>query len=156
MLALSTSEDHRQRVDALVQRWLAERQSLIVQMIRLGEGVPPGSDAPPLPERLQAFCEILMDYVSAGHFEVFDELLAEVEKRGAATLADSQALLQRLQPTTDAVIRFNDIFDDAHDAEALANLPHELSTLGLALESRFEIEDRMIALLHEGQDQSPA
>jgi regulator of sigma D len=156
MLALSTCDDHRQRVDALVQRWLAERQSLIVQMIGLGENASAGRDAPPLPERLQAFCEILMDYVSAGHFEVFDELLAEGEKRGVATPADSQSLLQRLQPTTDTVIRFNDIFEDAHNTDALANLAPELSTLGLALESRFEIEDRMIALLHEGQDQPPA
>ncbi|MDF3030559.1 MAG: rsd [Moraxellaceae bacterium] len=156
MLALSGREDHRQRVDALVQRWLAERQSLIVQMIELGGGSSPGATAPSLPERVQAFCEILMDYVSAGHFEVYDELLAEVEKQGSERLADSQALLQRLQPTTDAVIRFNDIYDDPNDADALANLAHELSLLGLALESRFEIEDRMIALLDEGEDQSAA
>lgn len=156
MLALSGREDHRQRVDALVQRWLAERQSLIVQMIELGGGSSPGATASSLPERVQAFCEILMDYVSAGHFEVYDELLAEVEKQGSECLADSQALLQRLQPTTDAVIRFNDIYEDPRDTEALAWLSHELSILGPELENRFAIEDRMLAVLHDNADRSAA
>jgi regulator of sigma D len=48
------------------------------------------------------------------------------------------------------MIRFNDIYEEA-DAELLDSLPHELSTLGLELERRFEVEDRMIALLHGGK-----
>lgn len=146
MLALTGLDNHRQQIEALVERWLVERQSLIVQMIELG-GAAPAS-----PARLQEFCAILMDYVSAGHFEIFDELVDEFEKRGSARLAESQALLRRLQPTTDTVIRFNDLCDDA--GEMPDNLPHELSRLGLALESRFEIEDRLIGLLRDDGDRS--
>lgn len=157
MLAQPTHEDHGHRVRALVQRWLEERQALIVQMMALGdEQQRRHQDSLSLPERVQAFCEILMDYVSAGHFEVYDELLAEAERRGGGRVAASQALLARLQATTDAVIRFNDIYEDAHDPEALASLPHELSRLGPELESRFQTEDSLIALLHDPVGSTPA
>lgn len=141
-------EDHHNRVDALVRRWLEERQSLIAQMMALGDDSRRKADPVALPERVQAFCEVLMDYVSAGYFEVYDELLAEGEAHGRRVQSEGQALFQRLQPTLDAIIRFNDLYEDPDDEEVLASLPHELSGLGLVLEGRFEIEDRMIALLH--------
>ncbi|HEX6592187.1 MAG TPA: Rsd/AlgQ family anti-sigma factor [Moraxellaceae bacterium] len=145
MLAQSGPEDHSRRVEALVRRWLQERQALIVQMLAMGDE----RDSQPLPARVQAFCEVLMDYVSAGHFEIYDELLAEAESRGSRHLARGQSLLQQLQSSTDAAIRFNDIYEDPDDADLLDNLSHELSELGLALEDRFANEDHMIALLHE-------
>lgn len=140
--------DLHNRVDALVKRWLDERQSLIVLMMALGDDNRRQLDPTPLPERLQSFCQVLMDYASAGHFEIYDELLAEAEAHGGRNLAEGQRLFQRLQSTLDAIIRFNDLYEDPEDEGLLANLPHELSELGLVLENRFELEDRMIALLH--------
>ena len=90
-----------------------------------------------------------MDYVSAGHFEIYDELLGEFERYDALSPADGQALLARVQSTTDAVIRFNDLCEDPRRPETLAALSHELPILALELESRFQTEDRLIALLHE-------
>lgn len=141
-------EDHHRRVESLVRRWLEERQSLLVLMIGLGEHAQGTPDVVPLHEQVQAFCEVLMDYVSAGYFEVYDELLAEGEAQGRKVLAEGQALLQKLQPTLDAIIRFNDLHEDPEDSDVLAGLSHELSQLGMVLEERFQIEDRMIALLH--------
>lgn len=149
MLSRSAPHDHHQRVDALVRRWLKERQELIVLMLGLGDEELLRQGRAALSARVQAFCQGLMDYVSAGHFEIYDELLAEAESQGSTHLAEGRKLLARLQATTDAVIRFNDIYDGPEDEEELAHLAHELSTLGMALESRFEIEDRMITLLHE-------
>lgn len=141
-------EDHHRRVEALVKRWLEERRALIVLMMALSDEAHRQADSVPLPERVQAFCEVLMDYVSAGYFEVYDELLAEGETHGKRVQAEGQSLFQRLQPTLDAIIRFNDLYEDPEDEEVLADLPHELSELGLVLEGRFEIEDGMISLLH--------
>lgn len=156
MLARTDHEEHQRRIAALVQRWLQERQALIVLMMALSDEQRRALDPTPLPERVATFCELLMDYVSAGHFEVYDELLAEAERRGSPLLGASQALMQRLQPTTDAVIRFNDIYEDPHDEDALAALSQELSLLGPELESRFEIEDRMLALLRDSADRTLA
>lgn len=131
-----------------MRRWLEERQSLIVLMMGLSEHAQGKTDVVPLYERVQAFCEVLMDYVSAGYFEVYDELLAEGETQGRKVVAEGQALLQKLQPTLDAIIGFNDLHEDPEDADVLEGLSHELSHLGLVLEERFQIEDRMIGLLH--------
>lgn len=139
-------EDHHRRVEILVRHWLQERQSLIVQMMGLTDPVP--GDSVPMAERLQAFCEVLMDYVSAGYFEVYDELLAEGEAQGRSVLAEGQALFQGLQPSLDTIMAFNDRHEAPEDEERLAGLPQELSRLGLVLEERFQLEDRMIALLH--------
>ncbi|MFP5431344.1 MAG: Rsd/AlgQ family anti-sigma factor [Gammaproteobacteria bacterium] len=139
-------EDHHRRVETLVRGWLQERQSLIVQMMGLTDPVP--GDSVPMAERLQTFCEVLMDYVSAGYFEVYDELLAEGEAQGRSVLAEGQALFQRLQPSLDAIMSFNDRHEAPEDEERLAGLSQELSRLGLVLEERFQLEDRMIALLH--------
>ncbi len=156
MLTRSAPQDHHQRVDALVKRWLKERQALIVLMLGLGDEDLLHQGPAALSSRVQAFCENLMDYVSAGHFEIYDELLAEAESQSSQHLDEGRKLLRRLQATTDAVIRFNDIYEGPEDQEELAHLAHELSTLGMALESRFEVEDRMITLLHERTVRSPA
>lgn len=149
MLARTTQEQHRHRITALVQRWLEERRALIAEWTELQAAHGRGAPAAELSARLEAFCEILMDYVSAGHFEVYDELLAEVERRETLDPSAGQALLARVQATTDAVIRFNDLCEDPHDPQALDLLPRELPILALELESRFQTEDRLISLLHD-------
>ncbi len=145
------SQDHWPRVEALVKRWLNERQTLIVLMLALNEksGFANGLSASPS-VRIQAFCQVLMDYVSAGHFEIYDELMAEAEQDANPALKRAQQIHPRLRASTDAALRFNDIYDSPeHDEEILQNLPMELSELGLLLEGRFELEDELIALLHK-------
>lgn len=140
-------KDHARRVDVLVQRWLQDRQALMVLMTALGDGQAQNASAVPL--RVQRLCEALMDYVSAGHFEIYDELLAEAEQRGSQHLAVALALYPQLQATTDVVLQFNDWHEGPAKAGILSRLPQELAELLPALEKRFGIEDRMIALLHE-------
>lgn len=151
MLTPSTPQDHWARVEALVKRWLNERQTLIVLMMALSEkhAAANGNHAPPS-IRIQAFCQVLMDYVSAGHFEIYDELMIEGEQNANPGLKQAHTIHSRLQRSTQAAVRFNDIYDSPEHAEdLLENLPMELSELGLLLESRFELEDQMIGLLHK-------
>lgn len=146
MLARTSQEDHHQRVADLVRRWLDERQALIAGWGALSASLDAGAPPP-----LADFCQVLMDYVSAGHFEVYDELLAEAERLHALPPAGGQALLARLQDTTDAAVRFNDLCDRLPPSALPETLGRELPILGLELESRFQTEDRLIALLH-GRD----
>ncbi|MDI1301688.1 MAG: Rsd/AlgQ family anti-sigma factor [bacterium] len=143
-------EHHSRRVDGLVQHWLQDRQAL---MMTLRDGLQ-AFDVSVWPQRIQALCEALMDYVSAGHFEIYDELLAEAEQRGSRHLAAGLALYPHLQATTDAVLQFNDRHEGPGEPGSLERVPLELAELLPALERRFEIEDRMIALLHEGHETS--
>ncbi len=157
MLNPSTPQEHWLRVEALIKRWLNERQTLIVVMVALHDRNP-AANAHPFAQpgvRIQAFCQMLMDYVSAGHFEIYDELLAGAEQAdNPDAIRLAQQLYPRLQGSTSAAVRFNDIYDSPqHTADLLENLPMEVSELGLLLESRFELEDQLIALLHA---QTPA
>jgi regulator of sigma D len=152
MLNSDKPYDHWLRVDALVKRWLNQRQTLIVLMLALHEKNAAATAHPYARHsiRIQAFCQILVDYVSAGHFEIYDQLLAEAEQTGNPDgIREAQQLYPRLQRSTDAAVRFNDIYDSPeHTTSLLESLPQELNELGLLLERRFEQEDLLIARLH--------
>ena len=121
-----------------VQRWLAERRHLLVELVGLSRTVRSRSaNLESLGVRLQMFCDRLVDYVSAGHFEVYADL---------ATSADGARLLARLwsqlKGTTDKVLRFN---EHANRRQVdRQRLTIALAELSLALEDRFTIEDRLV------------
>ena len=99
--------------------------------------------------KLRLFCQILMDYASAGHFEVYEQLLNEAR----AFQDGSEALLDRLYPqiaeTTSTFIAFNDTYDtEAHSAQAFGKLKQALSHLGEDMATRFALEDQLINALH--------
>lgn len=134
-------------VDELLERWLKERQSLIVQYCALSgihELAPHNANNR---NRLRKFCEQLLDYVSAGHFEVYYELVREAEafQDGSARLAAT--LLPAITTTTGAALDFNDRYADSAPAER-SLLAKDLSKLGEVLASRFDYEDQLIAAMH--------
>ena len=53
--------------------------------------------------------------------------------------------MDRIQPSTEAVLDFNDKYLATDDLDSLAR---DLSVVGEALEQRFESEDKMIEVLH--------
>ena len=108
-------------------------------------------------EKLQRFCEVLVDYASVGHFEVYEELVREgkifSDSQGLKVGAD---LMDKIQPSTEMVLDLNDKYLATDDLDSLAE---DLSAVGEALELRFEYEDKMIEVLnsaHLAQLQQPA
>ncbi len=142
MLAYTESLNHKNLVNNIVSNWLKERQELIVQVFSL-------TQSSPLLNRnadISSLCEVLMDYVSVGHFEVFDEILLEIEQLGQKACQRSKELFNQLQSTTDAALRFNDLFEGISWGQSTCSLNEELETLTIELEKRFEIEDQLISL----------
>ena len=129
-------------VSEVVDRWLQERQELLVQYCDLS-ATSTESDAP---SKLQGLCEILVDYVSAGHFEIYDKLIQE-----AQDFDDQEAIkkaskeFSKIDQTTEHALDFNDKYLETDD---LTTIDEDLSTLGEALAIRFEAEDQMIEVLH--------
>lgn len=146
MLDQCTIEERWSGVNDMIDRWLQERQSLIVQYCALS-GVHDSSNQPERPSvRLQQFCQLLVDYVSSGHFEVYYQLIREAEEfeDGSADLAKS--LLPAIAATTETSMEFNDQYADADGS--LKHLSASLSKLGETLASRFEHEDKLIDAMH--------
>ena len=122
----------------LVQRWLNGRQTIIVELVGLTREVrssAPSGEA--LQQRLKGFCADLVDYVSAGHFEIYSRLVATND---AARLF--ARLGTQLQRTTDQVLAFNDAI--ARKRPDLSRLRAMLAEVGLALEARLAIEDQLV------------
>ena len=68
-------------VSEIIDRWLQERQELIVRYYDL-VSVDSFPDVEAAVQHLRTFCQLLVDYASAGHFEVFDQLIAEARAAG--------------------------------------------------------------------------
>ena len=129
-------------VSNIIDRWLQERQDLLVLYCNLSDSADGDIQASRLPQ----FCQIVVDYISAGHFEVFEQLVLEGrEFDDQAGLDESKILFEKIQLTTDSILDFNDKYEETDDIETLKT---DLSALGEALEMRFELEDRMIEVLH--------
>ena len=144
-----TSEERWLGVQALVRRWLDDRQELIVLYCSLSGINALQASCKSSTDKIRQFCQLLMDYTSAGHFEVYDQLARATEEFSGSTPGSFQQLYPEIQLTTDAILRFNDLFDtDEHCAKALGQLKTELSLLGEQLVNRFAMEDQLIATLH--------
>lgn len=143
-----------------VDNWLKARQQLLIEYCSLAgitsaEAAESAVDAHlvsangerALPDAgdVETFCEDLMDYLSAGHFEVYD-ILATSSTRAKAL---KEQLYPRITSTTDAALRFNDRYTQLVQPEQASTFDKDLAELGEILEERFELEDRLLHHLHE-------
>jgi regulator of sigma D len=132
-------------VSEIIDRWLQERQDMLVQYCSIS-GLESPENELARGEKLRTFCQILVDYVSAGHFEVYDQLIKEGrEFDDEEGLKEAGKLFGVVDGTTEKLLDFNDKYLETDD---LAALDGDLSKLGETLETRFAAEDRMIAVLH--------
>ncbi|CAM3475788.1 sigma D regulator [Parendozoicomonas haliclonae] len=133
-------------VSDLIDGWLNERQNMLVLYCSMTGADPQGDDSRPLQEKLRNFCQLLVDYVSAGHFEIYEQLEQEaVEFGDKDALASSQQLFKAIQKNTGACLDFNDSCETLGN---IAELQATLSMIGETLEERFSLEDQLIAMLH--------
>ncbi len=137
-----TAKERWGGVSAIIDRWLQERQDLLVRYCELSTDEDPSIAAP----HLQGLCQILVDYVSAGHFEVYDQLIREGQEFGdEQALKTASELFKHIDSTTEVALDFNDKYLETDD---LTDLQVDLSNIGEVLESRFAAEDQMISVLH--------
>lgn len=156
MLDKCSIEERFEGVNQLISRWLQERQNLIVHFCALS-GIHedrPASDS--VIRRLDHFCELLVDYVSSGHFEVYYELIREAEEFADGSAEQAKSLLPRIIDSTQDAMSFHDKYEDANDTTPTDTLPQDLSQLGETLASRFDFEDRLIEVLHEAHREQVA
>lgn len=140
-----TAKERWGGVSEIIDRWLEERQEMLVQYCALS-GLNEDLSDIQRGEKLRIFCQILVDYVSAGHFEVYDQLIKEGrEFDDADALQEAGKLYDVVDKTTEKLLDFNDKYLETDDLTALSS---DLSQLGETLEIRFSAEDRLIAVLH--------
>ena len=130
----------------IIERWIEERRELLVKYCELTEVTDFSDPENNYDAELQQFCEIMVDYVSVGHFEVFEQITKEAEIFGNDQGLDkSPKLIDKIQTTTELILDFNDKYITAKDLDALII---DLAALGETFVQRFADEDVLIDLLH--------
>ncbi|AWP23773.1 Rsd/AlgQ family anti-sigma factor [Acidiferrobacter sp. SPIII_3] len=137
--------DRRAAGRGMIERLLAERREMLVLFCRVAGLDPFGGDAVG-DDVLQAFCQILVDYMAAAHFSLYQRLVDGRERRRAVVALGGE-IYGRIETCTEIAIRFNDKHARPGDRGDAADLPLDLSVLGEALATRIELEDRLIAAL---------
>ena len=139
----------------LVDRWLHVRKHLLVAYYNL-VGIKPGKESfMRLNEKaLDDFCQSLVDYLSDGHFNMYERIIREMEVT-TPYLAASK-LYPLLEANTQQIMDYYDsTLENAIDHDNYLEFQQALSDLGEALEERFTLEDKLIALaLDHGLDVS--
>lgn len=133
-------------VEELLTRWLKERRQLLGKYTEIVVGMDGLLGRQALHERQRLLCQLLVDYVSAGHFEVYHELLEEAESFADGSSALAQNLMPAIGDTTEVILAYEEKYTSANCDDG--KLKRDLSALGEVLESRFLLEDKLIAGLH--------
>lgn len=143
-----TTDERRLSSRDLVSKLLAERTEMLVLFCRLA-GIEPYSAVKSnkaAQKLLQEFCQILVDYLAAGHFALYERIVEGNERRRESLLF-AQNDYPRLALTTDVALTFNDKYDCGDHCDALDGLSGDLTHLGERLAERIELEDRLIKTL---------
>jgi len=131
----------------LVDRWLHVRKHLLVAYYNL-VGLKPGKESfMRLNEKaLDDFCQSLVDYLSDGHFNIYERIIREME--GTTPYLAASKLYPLLEANTQQIMDYYDsTLENAIDHDNYLEFQQALSDLGEALEERFTLEDKLIALV---------
>ncbi len=135
----------------VIDHWLVSRQQLLIDYCKLA-GLPPfESNIRQLPtsSQLQLFCQQVVDYISAGHFKIYDMVMEKWNTAGYSPTEDISLLYASITQTTDPILNFTDRYSDIAEENTLTDLDQDLSSIGELLELRFGLEDSLIELISE-------
>lgn len=129
----------------MIDHWLADRQKTLITYFAIQDAE--GKEE--VSKQLQRLCQLLVDYVSEGHFEIYEQLFREAKEYDDGGINLARQLYPRIEELTQAMIDFNDKYVSADHVEMnVAYLREDLSVLGEKMTERFDLEDQLIERLH--------
>jgi regulator of sigma D len=130
----------------VIDHWLSTRQDLLVEYCKLA-GLPPfESSATSLPSfsSIQSFTQHLIDYISEGHFKIYNMVMAKWDATGFSPTEEMSLSYANITKTTDPILNFTDKYAKEDEDLLLIDFDNDFSTLGEIIEARFELEDGLI------------
>jgi len=137
--------ERRENTGKLVQELLEERHQLWSLYCAIS-GMQPFNAGPALDEKIQEFCRLLVDYISLGHFGIYQRLIDGNERR-TKILGIAESIYPSISEATDVAVEFNDKYENLCGEALREHLAQDLSRLGEALALRNDLEDRLFAAL---------
>lgn len=135
----------------VIDHWLMSRQQLLIDYCKLA-GLPPfeqNNRQLPTLSQLQLFSQELVDYISEGHFKIYDMVMARWNAIGYSPTEDISTLYHRITQTTDPLLNFTEKYDEFDEADEMPDFDQDLSEVGELMELRFALEDSLIELISE-------
>ena len=144
-VATPINTERRQQSNELIAKLQNERREVWSLYCNVAE-LKPFSANDAVKSLLTQFSQLLVDYVSLGHFGVYERLLAGTERR-SRVLSVAKDIYPEFSATTDAAISFNDKYDNVQKIEVFEDLEQDLSVLGESLAKRIDLEDRLCEVM---------
>ncbi len=145
LTAAKHADERRTQSHHLIDDLVSTRTEMLTLYTKLA-GKKPFSDKATVADLLQEFCQVMVDYTASAHFRLYRFLDEKIERR-RGVLRIAEVIYPRVIQTTEAIIDFNDRYDDANSAYDPTRLEHDLSWLGERLAERIDLEDQLIEVL---------
>ena len=92
---------------------------------------------------MSRFSQVLVDYVAAGHFGLY-ERIAEGRERRRRVVEVAKEVYPQIVETTNAAVDFNDTYERSDKSGLTGELAAQLPKLGECIALRIELEDRIL------------
>ncbi|PNQ69878.1 Rsd/AlgQ family anti-sigma factor [Vibrio sagamiensis] len=142
----------------VIDHWLETRQLLIVEYCKLASLQPCSRTNVvelPAPDDLQHFCQHLVDYISEGHFKIYDMVMDKWKATGFVATDEINQTYAKIVITTDPLLNFTDKYSDVSIGDELVDFDSDMSLLGEIIETRFAVEDHLIQLIADSLSMPP-
>jgi len=143
-------QERRARTRKEIKQLIAERNRVLSQYYSLASHTDEddNDDTETVLEMLQEFCQDLVDYMATGHFEIYRRI-EDGDERRDEMIELANDVFPKITTTTEVAMNFNDLYDMSKDfnSEVLKDLSKQLSTLGVHLAARIDLEDKFINTL---------
>lgn len=135
-------KDRRRPSGHLIENMLDERNkilSLLLQVSGMNKENPGQEDK----EILEEFCQLLVDYLAAGHFGLY-ERIAEGKERRRDVIDVANEIYPKIEESTQQALEFSEKYNTDTCNKTLPDLSTDLSILCESLAARIDLEDRLI------------
>lgn len=146
--SLELIKPHWNDYSDVLNYWHMLRQDLIVEYAKItsmADASKTRQRSLPSEQELSDFFASLVDYISAGHFKIYNMILDKWNEAGIQPTRLTDALYYRIVSTTNPLLEINDKYvDSIVDEDNCQEFVRDLSIIGELMEQRFELEDRII------------
>ena len=138
---MATEANQRPRSRKLIENMLDERKEMLVLLWELYRMSSDEPDAD-FYDNLNQFLNVLVDYISAGHFGLYQRI-AEGNERRMRVVQTAENIYPIIAETTQSALDFSEKYEtpEQRNGDELIN---DLSKLGEDVATRIELEDRLI------------
>ncbi|MEE9396515.1 MAG: Rsd/AlgQ family anti-sigma factor [Methylococcales bacterium] len=137
--------DRRQQTGNMIKNLIEERNRVWSSYCSVA-GMEPFTSNKPVEDLVQEFCELLVDYISMGHFGIYQRIVSGTERR-TQVLDVAEELYPQIANATETAVEFNDKYEQLDGDEMRETLSDDLSKLGEELAKRIELEDQLIGVM---------